>query len=124
MNIVVLIPKRGYRNKSTSPNIRVNHKGYFWFSEKACEVLNIVPGMTLDLGFDNNKPKDWYFSIGGHIKVRKYKKSVCFTNKEFATQLLNSLGNTEGKNFSFRIAAEPIQHEGRIFHAIITSQPL
>ena len=124
MKLISVVPKRAFRTRSQFPNIRINHRGYFWFSEKACEVLNIVPGMTLDLCFDGDKPKDWYFSILGPIRLWKYKKAVCFTNKELATQLLNSLGHAEGKSCSFRIATEPIQHEGRIFHALITTNPL
>lgn len=114
------------KNRARAPktaSISFNKKnGVIIINQDAGELLGITAGDTLSLSQDEERPKDWYISKGGGLRVRNSNSgSLATGGKYIACKLFESLGLYSDKSVRFPIAEQPTEYEGKRYFAILTA---
>ncbi len=108
-------------------SLNISKFGLFSFNRKAVEELHLAAGMTLVFIQDIERPQDWYVTheADGFILRRKNFGQLCFNSGGLRTKIIESLKEKPAfPSVSFMLSTEPLQDNGRMLYAIITSKAL
>jgi hypothetical protein len=110
------------RFKETQVFMRIIKNGTIWFTCGAVDKLFLTEGTMISIFQDIDKPKEFYIRHGGNILVHARGKSCFAGSIASVKKIMKELNLDEGRNYSFMIASKPTEHNGEMFHAILTSK--
>lgn len=122
MKLVCISNRMNKKERSSKAMLRITKNGCIWFTKGAQDALYIEDNSRFSIFQDKDNPREFYIKRGGNIKMN-CRKGHCFCgSKETINEITQALGLDPAKNYSFMIAQEPIENDGELFHAIITSK--